>query len=242
MSPSEHTTEIRLAFETVDQLRELFDNQLRYRRLFVTGVFTFAERARCTVVLEYPRDERFALDAEAVYVKSDEPGAGAGFELVGLDASKLIELERFVGQAVAKVAKENPNSRNLYERIRQLGLRERETTARQGGLTERVALERCYGSSVWEALLQNPQLSVPEVAHIAKNGTLSIPLVSVIVANHAWLANAEVRRALLSNPRATGAHLDRVLKAMPRTELKQLVQASPYRTQVKAAAKKLLGE
>ncbi len=121
-------------------------------------------------------------------------------------------------------------------------MREREIVARQGMLSERVALERTFGSSVWEALLQNPQLSVPEVAHLARNGTLPVPLVATIVANGAWLASGEVRRALMSNPRVSGTHLDRVLKAMPRVELKQVAQASPFRNQVRAAAKKLIGE
>jgi hypothetical protein len=121
-------------------------------------------------------------------------------------------------------------------------LREREVLAKRGNLSERVALERCFGSSVWEGLLQNPQLTAPEVAHIAKNGTLQVPLVVVITGNRAWLSSGEVRRALLSNPRTVGLPLERVLQAMPRAELKQLVHASPYRSQVKAVAKKLLGE
>lgn len=53
---------------------------------------------------------------------------------------------------------------------------------------ERVALERAFGGAVWEALLQNPQLTATEVAHIAKNGTLPKPLVGAIVANAGWPA------------------------------------------------------
>lgn len=131
---------------------------------------------------------------------------------------------------------------SLYDRTRKLTLRQRDTVARSGSLAERVALERTFGSSVWEALLQNPQISLPEIARIAKNGTLPIPLVSILVANAVWLQSGEIRRALLGNPRVSGAHLERVLRAVPRAELKQIVQASPYRNQVRMAAKKLFGE
>jgi hypothetical protein len=66
--------------------------------------------------------------------------------------------------------------------------------------------------------------------------------VTIIVANGSWLASGEVRRALLGNPRVSGANLERVLKAVPKVELKQIAQMSPYRTQVRSAAKKLIGE
>jgi hypothetical protein len=242
--------EVRITPKNVEQLRALFNEQLRHRRAFVTGAFELTMQERCLLVVEAPLGRRFSVEAEVVYIRTEEPGAGVGLELVGLDASRVFELEQFVyeGELVpshdvgSETSHEAATAHTLYDRIRKLSLRERENMARQGRLTERVALERCYGSSVWEALLQNPQLTVAEVAHIAKNGTLPVPLVAVIVANHSWLASGEVRRALLSNPRASGGHLERVLKAMSRIELKQLVQASPYRAQVKTAAKKLFGE
>jgi hypothetical protein len=243
--------EVQIAPASLEALRAQFESDLRHRRLFVSGSFALADRERCVLVIAHPEGGSFSVQAEAVYIKPDEPGAGVGLELVGLDSGKLAELEAFVN---ARSENHEPEPRgaenraapeqgplNLYERIRRLTLRERETVARQGLLSERVALERTYGGSVWESLLQNPQLSVPEVAHIAKNGTLSVPLAAVIVANGAWLASGEVRRALLSNPRVSGAHLERVLKATPRVELKQIAQASPYRSQVRAAAKKLVG-
>jgi hypothetical protein len=105
-----------------------------------------------------------------------------------------------------------------------------------------VALERTFGGSVWEGLLQNASLTVPEVAQIAKKGTLPQPLVALIVANGGWLASGEVRRALLSNPRVNGAQLERVLRATPQPELKQIARLSPYRSQVRMAAKKLVSE
>ncbi len=132
-------------------------------------------------------------------------------------------------------------TQNLYDRIRRLPGREREALARQGQLAERVALERCYGSAVWESLLQNSLLTTAEVARIARNGALPKPLVGVIVANAGWIARGEVQRALLSNPRVTGAHLDRVLRALSRPELQRIAQQSNYPMAVRLSAKRLLG-
>ncbi len=244
MSPETSNLEVRIAPESVESLKALYENDLRHRRLFVLGQFTLGDRERCSLVIEHPSGESLSVAAEAVYIKLDEPGAGVGLDLIGLDAATLAKLEAFVKQSFEEssaAAGTARGPRNIHERTRQLSLRERESVGRTGMLSDRVALERAFGGSVWEALLQNPQLTTPEVAHISKNGTLPTPLVAIIVANGSWLASGEVRRALLSNPRVSGAHLDRVLKAVPRVELKQLSQMSAYRSQVRSAAKKLLG-
>lgn len=234
--------EVIVASETPEALHLLYENELRHRRIFLAGRFELAERERCVLVIVHPNGKRMSILAEAVYISHDASTEGLGLDLVGLDQSAHKALEQFVRQSAEERPSEATGARNIYDRIRQLGLREREQIGRQGVLSDRVALERIFGSSVWEPLLQNPQLTAPEVAHVAKNGTLPVPLVAVIVANGAWLASGEVRRALLSNPRVAGPHLDRVLKATPRNELKQLAASSPYRQQVRAAAKKMLGE
>lgn len=242
MAGTEGSPEVRLAPEDEDSLKALFEGEFRHRRAFVPGRFDLTERQACSLVLVHPRGGTHAIGAEAVYVKPDEPGAGVGLELTGLDPEAMTALAAFVNRPREALPASAPLPRNAYERIRQLTLRERDGVARQGNISDRVALERTFGSSVWEALLQNPQLSVPEVAHIAKNGTLPVPLVSVITANSAWLAAGEVRRALLGNPRVNGPHLERVLRATPRNELRQLAALAPCRTQVRALAKRLVGE
>lgn len=259
------TTQLELAPESLDALRCCFERELRHQRVFIPGSFNLREQQPCLFVLVHPAGPRFAIQALVVYAKGDEPFAGVGLELVGLDREQCVALRAFIDTPICKDPndeRETPSRvereaaaersqadlnhaqkpRSLYERIRNLSLRERDQLARDGSLSDRVAVERTFGGSVWEALLQNPQLTTPEVAHIAKNGTLPVPLVGTIVSNTSWLKSPEVRRALLTNPRVNGPHLERVLKTMPRFELKQLSQASSCRQQVRAAAKKLLGE
>jgi hypothetical protein len=254
------TPEVRVNTQTLEELRLLFEQQLRHQRVFIPGRFALADRQACTLVIEHPSGTTFAVAAEAVYLKPEEPGAGVGLDLVGLEPKALAELDAFINTSATdtnenRLESEAPTPdsaatrpqaqktpRNIHERVRQMGLREREATGRAGTLTERVALERAFGSSVWESLLQNPQLTAPEVAHIAKNGSLPVPLVNIIVANASWLASGEVRRALLSNPRVTGHNLERVLRAVPKVELKQVAQMTAYRSDVRSAAQKLYGK
>lgn len=248
MPPTAQPLEVVLAPDCAEGLRALFDGELRLRRAFVPGHHELRPRERCVLAVVHPNGRRFSVTAEAVHVQKDGPGAGVGLELVGLDGKQLAALETFVRgspaetSATISIPEDQSGPRSIVDRVRKLGARDRERIARQGQLAERIVLERVFGSSVWEGLLQNPMLTVPEVAQISRKGTLPQPLVEVIVANGAWLASAEVRRALMSNPRVSGLRLDRVLRATPKAELKQIATMSPYRIQVRDAAKKLLGE
>lgn len=134
----------------------------------------------------------------------------------------------------------SPGARYLHDRVRALDLSERDVMARQGSLPERVALERRYGSSVWEGLLHNPQITTREVLRMAKSTSLPTGLVNLIVANRAWLADGAINQALLNNPRVSGAHLDRVLRALPQTEIQRVAELSSLRMQVRQAAKRLI--
>jgi hypothetical protein len=211
------------------------------------------ERELCVLVLVHPlTEETFELEAEAVWHKPDDPGAGVGFAILGLDAARLAALERFAS-STTQVPETPPESsidpttpepsraaQGLYERLRGLSVRQRETMARQGTLAERVALERVWGGGVWEWLLQNPQLTASEVAQMAKNPGLPGTLVATITQNSGWMGKAEVQRALLQNPRVTGAQLERVLRSLPKSELARLPQQTNLRAPVKNLAKKIL--
>ncbi|MBL9018972.1 MAG: hypothetical protein JNL83_32595 [Myxococcales bacterium] len=129
---------------------------------------------------------------------------------------------------------------NLQERLRGLSLAEQVRKAQSSDPATRMALERMYGKAVWEALLRNPRLTAPEVARLARMGTLPRVQLETIVTNSAWLQIPEVRRALLSNPRLGTDQILRVLRLMPKHELKVASTATAYPFAVRDQAKKLL--
>lgn len=234
-------------------------------RAFIAGASAIPDREECELALVVPgvttpfvvRGEAvwsgpngvgFALQLDATTKRDLAAFAASMAEIVVTDATDAasvevppdVESSSAVESSDDEPASDSPRAKNLHERIRALNNQQREDVARRGSLPERIALERAFGASVWEGLLQNPQLSVAEVARIAKNGTIPKPLVSFIVGNSAWLASAEVQRALLSNPRCSGGQLDRVLMSMRRIDLQRLTQACPYRSEVRAAATKMV--
>jgi hypothetical protein len=191
------------------------------------------------------------LDARAVY----RSPAGCGYELLGWNAETKASLEAWCNHDTAAEPEPetetetdadpaNPPKRVgnlLADKLRNLPAHLQTKLAREGLQRERVMLERMYGKNVWEALLRNPRISPPEVAHIARNGTLPRLHIELIVANATWLQSPQVRRALLANPRVGLDQVERVLRATPKSELKLVPTQTAYPVAVRGLAKKLLG-
>jgi hypothetical protein len=262
-------TELILRHATAQSLAVDFEANLRKGRAFVPGRSGLVERDLCTLCIAAPAGgEPLRLQAEAVWIDAG-PEGGTGVSFVAFDARVRDELAAFVARAAeAVVAPAEPepvlpddagdadasppaaedradgpepsSARFLHDRIRQLDLAARDGLARQGSLPERVALERRFGSSVWEGLLHNPQITPREVRHMAKSGSLPTNLVSLIVSNRAWLSDAAVAHALIENPRVSGVQLERVLRVLPQADLVRLSEQSSLRMQVRQAAKRLI--
>jgi hypothetical protein len=208
--------------------------------------------AFCDVALFFPSGEGLTLPARAVLAT----GASTIFAFERFDRAVLQRL--LAAPAPTPAAAEPPaaaeagdageadeeedeaRAATVQERLRGLSVVEQLRVAREGSLAERVALERLYGKTVWEALLRNNRITVPEVARMAKLGTLPRPLLEIIVGSPSWLQIPQIRRALLSNPRLSQEMVMKVLALLPRDELKLVPQASGYPPAVRAAAKTMV--
>jgi hypothetical protein len=131
-------------------------------------------------------------------------------------------------------------SRNVNERMRGLTQVEQLKVARGGELAERTVLERLYGKVVWEALLRNPRLTLPEVAHLARMGSMPRMLMELMVSNGGWLQSPQVRRALLGNPKLGPEQIERVLRHVAKSELRLIASQTVYPLAVRSAAKRML--
>ncbi len=237
-----------LSAADVAALRALLEKDLAQGRAFVPGAGGVDALTPCELVLEHAgRQHRLA--AEVVFVKEEDPGRGVGLQLAPMDAATREGLQSFVDSAsdgaepAPEVTKgdDEKHASNLQERLRSLSPAEQQKLAAAGTLSERTILERMCGPSVWETLLRNARLTIPEVARIGRKGTLPRPLVEIIAANPSWLAAGEVQRALLANPRSSPAVIEKVLRGMSRSELALVPQQTAYPGPVREAAKRMLG-
>lgn len=131
---------------------------------------------------------------------------------------------------------------SLHERLRGLSLAQQIKAASSPDPQERILLERFYNKNVWEPLLRNPRLTPPEVARLARLGSLPKPLLEIIVSNGAWLQMPEVRRALLQNPRLSADQVMRILRLLPKPELKLATTQTAYPFTVRDCARRLMKE
>lgn len=248
-------------------LRDLYEQQLSKGYAFVPDGSGISEFQACELVLDH-EGRTLRLQAEVVFVKADGPGRGIGLQLSPLDASAKADLFAFI-DGTAPLETEDPGgdpgahgpadvventdcppvrqgderaAKTLAERIRGLSSAQQQRLATKGTMPERIALERAFGSNVWEALLSNSRLTIPEVAWIARKGTLPRQLVEDIAGHASWVAAPQVQRALLANPRSTTAVVTLVLRALSRSDLQLVPQQTAYPATVRAAAKKMLGK
>ena len=222
---------------------ELAGNEQLARDLGAGGVFvpgcTVGLNEDCDLVVRGGGSE-LVLAARVVWI---DPERGAGLQLYACDDEVRARITDMASAAQQEPEPEEHHApKNVQERLRGLTLVEQLKVARHGELHERIALERIYGKNVWEALLRNPRLTGPEVARIARMGTLPRVMIELIVGNGAWLQIAEVRRALLTNPRLGTDQILRVLRLLSKPELKVAAGATVYPYAVRDAAKRLLRE
>ena len=231
--------------------------------IFAPGISLELHEA-CTVVLIGLDGSDLTVPATVVW-PGDGRGVGLAFTLTTAEdkatvadwllLQQSVPAQR-VEDAIAKDAAPNEESgdetdaeggpagrrmpRNVHERLRGLTLVEQIKMARLGETAERMVLERMYGKTVWETLLRNPRITHAEVARIARMGTLPRPQLEFIVGNGAWLGSPEIRRALLSNPRLSSELAPRVLRHLPKMELKLAQSQVAYPVAVREAAKRMV--
>jgi hypothetical protein len=240
MSAEQSLPRIVARFEDLEALEKEFESNLSCGRAFVCGAVPVSERQGCELVLVHPcSGDSLRFEAEAVWVRREEPGAGIGLQLSGFDTAASERLRAFVAGEKAESEPREPD--NVYARVRRYGTSEQLRAGREGDYSERVALERVYGKAVWEVLLHNPRITAPEVTRMARNRKLPKHLIETISSNAGWLGSSELRRSLLMNPQVTGVSLERVLRAMPKLELTRISNQSSYPLAVRQAAKKMQG-
>lgn len=207
------------------------------RPVEVTARVVFAGDDGVGVELEVDAAERSRLAgiARAAPPDEDAPEDSAPEDNAGV----LLPEAEPEPEPEARAEREGP-PKNVYERLRGLPLVAQYKVARTGELHERIALERIYHKTVWDPLLRNPRITPHEVAHLARMGNLPRPQLELICSNPTWLNVPEVRRAVLSNPRLGVDQIIRVLRMLPRPELKLVPMQTAYPHAVREHARQLL--
>jgi hypothetical protein len=216
------------------ELRPFGPDVIAQLEAFASGAPSEAPPSEAPAVETAPVDNSDAAAAEPAELTEDESDGAVEDDAAGEATADALDAEE------DEARPRDVQQQMMHERLRKLSQIEQQKVARSGELSDRVMLERLYGKAVWEGLLHNPRLTVPEVARMARKGTMPRPMVDFIVDNATWVQQGAVRRALLGNPRVSSEGVLKILRATPKHELKAITKSTAYAAQIRDAARKLL--
>ncbi|MBL0211653.1 MAG: hypothetical protein IPQ13_12205 [Holophagaceae bacterium] len=227
-------SEITLRFASREALEGFFkdalDRQAFLLRLdqapepFATFAFTAG--------LEGGRGLRF----HATPVQTFPSGAEfeAAFQFADWSGTQDQQLESMLGQSGLDEPQDKASSAPVEAgeylgtspifRIRELDVPQRVQLALKADRGERVILSRDTMAPVLLNLLSNPQLDSENVLAIAKSPYASPDILQRIASDRRWLASADIRIALVRNPKTPTPVAQRLLETLPLAELRTLAK------------------
>lgn len=244
---------LRLELAGAEQARTFFDTAKKD-----TGfLLPLAERPKLFQVVEVHATcgDVFELNFDARVIQAFErPGADGtryqvAFQIEGWNPGRDAELRRKLSLLAGAAAGqgETPGSGGEGEvlgsspmhRIQAMNPNERMRLALKGGRTERRILLRDTSPRVLMALLGNPRIESEDVLRIVKSTHANGAILKRVAADRRWSQNAEIRNAVVRNPKTPTPLALRLLETLRTTDLQVLAKAGQTKEALRRAAVKL---
>src|SRR6266508_4504708 len=160
---------------------------------------------------------------------------------VGGNPDEILDrlLARPVVDMAAEVEEPPEKSQNTWDRVRGFSQMEKILLAVKADRTERALLLQDNDPRVLLSILRNPRLTVDEVVRLAKSSFLTYQIAEVIMKAGQWMANLDVRLALIHNAKTPQAFSLRVLPTLPDSEIKTIARAGTSMALKQAALRRL---
>jgi hypothetical protein len=192
----------------------------------------------------------FAFRAKVVQISEAAGGWTVAMLLADWDAAKSRELESALdaGPEVAGHEEAAPSEGEgvpvpaAYDaaspvfRIKQLDPSRRMLLAMKADRSERQVLCRDTSPQVLLGLLSNPRIEAEEVLAIVKSNHASTAVLQRVAGERRWMGAAEIRTAVVRNPKTPTPLAVRLLESLPVTELRDLAKMGSIREDVRRAA------
>jgi len=196
--------------------------------------------------LRLPTAERVALNAILVVTLR---GVGGGQAVVNatvvapladgvalsIDGNGDELLEKLLKTQPPKVEPTDRNP-NVWDRVRRLSQSEKLLLATKAEQSERAVLVQDNDPRVLLSLLMNNRVTMEEVVRIAKSSFQTYQIAELIMKTSQWMANIEVRLALIRNPKTPPQFALRILPTLPDSEVKMIARGESASPALKQAA------
>lgn len=215
-----------IEFESEEELREEHRTNLSQRGLRLPVSERPAPFTPAEVTLRGPSGGEAKVKATVVAPLPD--GVALHFEC---DADAL--LAALLSPPVPPAANGNVSD---WDRLRGMSRTEKLLHAARADRNDRLILVQDGDPQVLYALLKNPRLTVDEVVRVAKSAYLTYQTAELLLKTGQWAANAEVKAALVHNPKTPQVFALRILPGLPEAEIKAIARGAATSMALKQAA------
>lgn len=184
---------------------------------------------------------KFQFKASVMQVFEDGGQFGTAFQFEDWDGSKDLELERKLKTEDAPLAAEGENlGTSPIFRIKQMDLSQKMLLAPKADRGECQVLCRDVAPMVLLGLLSNPRLDAECLLAIVKSNFATGDIFQRVASDRRWMASAEIRTAVVRNPKTPTPIAVRLLETLPLNELRDLAKMGSIREDLRQAAFKAL--
>ena len=222
--PLPESASIELAFGNEAELRS-FVESARSQGAFLLKLAELP-RAFASYAIVLTLDPGFKTELKASVVQLfEEPNTSAAFEVEPLPAGWEKEFERRLRRATnSEDDHSEMTGRPPIVRIRRLNVRERMQLATKADRIERAILLRDASPQVLMGLLTNPRVGSDDIIQIIRNPQVSPGVLDRLTRERRWLANPEIQKALVRNPKTPSPIALRLIESLPTEELRKLAK------------------
>lgn len=193
-----------------------------------------------------------AFQSAAVIARSETTGprpaadtaspAEAGETLAGNEDDGPLEEPDEPTQSQILARLNSQTSENLYKILRPMPLHMKVVAAKRGNRAVRALLIQEGNKKIMTFLLQNPQITIPEIITMIKVPTISQEVLQLIAKNANWSQTEDVRFALVMHPKTPLPLCLTLLPSLNVNSLAKLAKTGSSKPQVKSTALRLLQE
>ena len=215
-------------YETEQELRDDHRLNLSQAALLLPTAETVPVDAKLLVTLRGPGGGQAQVRGTVVAALPN--GIALAIEPAGDDV-----LERLLAETAAD------KNQSSWDRIRGLSQNEKLLLAVKADRSDRALLLQDNDPRVLLSLLRNARLTVDEVARMAKSSFITYQIADVIMKTAQWMANLDVRLALIHNPKTPQAFGLRILPTLPDADVRAIARAGTNMALKQAAVRRLQG-
>ena len=228
-----NSQQIDVEFESEAELREEHEANLVAGGLSIPTTENLPEFAAMQLTLKLSGGGEMTVPATVVR-------RFAGAIAVAIEGKPEAILAALLTSPATGDAAPRPVEQNAWHKVRALSRIEKLILAPKADRSERAVLAQDNDAQVLHALLRNPRITLEEVTRIARSTLLSAVTAELIAKTAQWSASAEIRSALVGNPRTPTPLALRLLPTLPEPEIRQIAKSTAVSQALKQAALRLV--